>query len=243
MFAFDDSETGLPPSPRRLNALARVLGAKSYLEIGVSKGQTFKCVVLASGTKVAVDPNFQFDYQQQQRTRANVEELFVQEPSDVYFSTVPKGHKFDLVFLDGLHTFEQTYRDFCNCLAHAHERTVVLIDDTVPNSPFSAINDQRRSVAMKKHCNHPDVLWHGDVYKVIFAIHDFHPAFRFATVKAGGKPQTLVWRAPGGVRRPVFNDLEKISRLTFFDLLEHPAPMNYATENEALERCVADVLA
>ena len=43
-------------------------------------------------------------------------------------------HSLDLVYLDGLHTFEQTYRDLCNTLMHAHPATVILVDDTVPTS-------------------------------------------------------------------------------------------------------------
>ena len=50
-----------PPvhSARRINALARRLGARRYLEIGVSTGQTFREVEIAERT--GVDPKFRFD--------------------------------------------------------------------------------------------------------------------------------------------------------------------------------------
>jgi hypothetical protein len=45
--------------PRRINRLAKLIDAQSYLEIGVASGETFFRVDCPR--KVAVDPRFQFD--------------------------------------------------------------------------------------------------------------------------------------------------------------------------------------
>jgi len=46
-------------SVRRLNWIARAIGAKTYLEVGVLNGKTFRGVRVK--TRHAVDPNFRFD--------------------------------------------------------------------------------------------------------------------------------------------------------------------------------------
>ena len=100
--------------PDRLNALAAAISARSYLEIGVSRGSTFNRVNIAR--KVAVDPVFRFD------TAADAAPgvAFHRVPSDAFFSRRdPARPRFDLIYLDGLHTFEQTFRDFCASLACA----------------------------------------------------------------------------------------------------------------------------
>ena len=47
-------------SVRRLNRLAEALSCRTYLEIGVNKGETFLDVNVAS--RVGVDPEFRFDW-------------------------------------------------------------------------------------------------------------------------------------------------------------------------------------
>ena len=47
-------------SVRRLNRLAEALSCRTYLEIGVFKGETFLAVDVAS--RVGVDPEFRFDW-------------------------------------------------------------------------------------------------------------------------------------------------------------------------------------
>ena len=82
-----------------------------------------------------------------------------------------------------------------------------------------------------------------DVYKVVFAIHDFHLGLRYATITDAGSRQTLVWRSHGEARRPIFDSLEAISRLSYFDFLEGRQRLEPATEDEALARCLKDLTA
>ena len=62
--------------------------------------------------------------------------VFHEVASDAYFAPAARG--FDIVFLDGLHVFAQTFRDFCNTLLVTHERSLILIDDTVPDDIYSS---------------------------------------------------------------------------------------------------------
>lgn len=55
----------------------------------------------------------------------------------------------------------------------------------------------------------------GDVYKVIFAIHDFFPQFSYATFPGHG--QTVLWLETRTDFTPTWDSLEKISRLSYWD--------------------------
>jgi hypothetical protein len=87
----------------------------------------------------------------------------------------------------------------------------------------------------------PKRAWHGDVFKVVFYIHDFWPSLNYRTIVGSGNAQTLVWRANALSRAPRFNDLERISRLTYFDLQANFDVMQAVTEGEATSLCVAEI--
>ena len=117
----------------RLNALAAMTASMSYLEIGVQQGETFFEVDVSK--KVGVDPSFTFDTVE----RGTDDCTFHEVTSDRYFSAIAEDDtSFDLIFLDGLHTFDQTIRDFCASLSCSHAQTIWLIDDTSPTSRLAA---------------------------------------------------------------------------------------------------------
>jgi hypothetical protein len=145
---------------------------------------------------------------------------------------------FDVVFLDGLHTFEQTYRDFCAALAHTTFDSVIIIDDTFPNDVFSSLgdfNDTHRFRKMHSSGN-SDSSWHGDVFKVVLAIHDFHPTLDFRTVGGSGNAQTIVWRSKENNRKPRFGSLEQISRCDWFELVKNEDSMQICDEDECFAK-------
>ncbi len=125
-------------SPRRLNHLIRELHLRSYLEIGVFEGETFANVEVRR--RCGVDPDPLFDPVLLPRGSK-----FAVMTSDAFFAMIRPSKHFDVAFIDGLHTVEQTYRDLINTFAHLRGG-VVLIDDTVPSDEYSAIPDQARVV-------------------------------------------------------------------------------------------------
>jgi hypothetical protein len=224
-------------TPRRLNRIKDMIGAKTYLEIGVDTGDTFLAVDVEH--KVAVDPSFKFDTAQHATDAVE----FFAVTSDEFFVEHAGERRFDLVFIDGLHTFEQALRDFCNALAVGHERTVYVIDDIKPSDVFSALRIPADTMRFRRDSgatmNH---AWHGDVYKAMLAIHDFFPMFSYATFATGGNEQSVLWREPRAGFRPRFDDLEAISRLGYFELQEHLDLFNFAAEAEVMAR-LEDTLA
>jgi hypothetical protein len=198
---------------QRLNALAKINSAARYLEVGVSKGITFNQVDIPF--KVAVDPKFRFKVQDY----ASQNTIFHEVTSDLFFSKLaPIYGEYDLIYLDGLHTFEQTFRDFCASLCYAHARTIWLIDDTHPTGRLAAIPDHQFVKRSRKVLRIKDARWMGDVFKAVFAIHDFFPQFSYATFPEHG--QTAIWLETRENFLPTWNSLEKISRLSYGDFLK-----------------------
>jgi hypothetical protein len=221
-------------SARRLNALAKQTGAQRYLEIGVARGETFRDIEIPYRT--AVDPAFLFKTDK----LASPSTRFVKKTSDDFFSTEPFHPTYDLVFIDGLHQFEQVLRDFSNSLLRMHPGSIMLIDDTLPNDVYSALPDFGRCMSFRKAAAIEDGSWHGDVFKIVFYIHDFWPGLSYRTITGSGNAQTLVWRAQSS-RRPIIDNLERISRLTYFDLQEQMDVMQPTSEEDAIDLCVSEV--
>jgi hypothetical protein len=140
-----------------------------------------------------------------------------------------------------LHTFHQSFRDFCNSLSFAHERTVWLIDDVRPWNVYSALPTHREAAEFHKREGRKNAGWNGDVYKLIFAIHDFFPTFSYVTLGNPEKPQTLVWNAPRDDFSPLLNSMEAIERLSFFDLVRREEILNIRPEDEGLKMFFAAV--
>lgn len=220
---------------RRANALGKSLGAKRYLEIGVLHGNTFRDVDIADRT--AVDPGFGFDTNE----LANESTRFFRETSDSFFTHDPILPPYDVVLIDGLHTFEQVVRDLSNVLLRTHARSAIILDDTVPDDAYSTVQDAVKSYKYREMDKAPAYGWQGDVFKTVFYIHDFLPGLNYRTIMRMGNPQTIVWRSNGMKRTPVFGNLETISRMTYFDFKDHLAVMQPGTEDEAIAQCVAEI--
>lgn len=222
-------------SARRINALAKGLGAARYLEIGVESGVTFLDVEIED--KTAVDPNFLMDVQ----AYAGEKTRFYGETSDRFFSQTHNGEAFDVVFIDGLHVFAQVVRDLSNTLQNVHAASVIVLDDTMPSDVFSAIPDYQETMRFRTAAGLSGDSWHGDAYKAVFYIHDFWPGLNYATITGHENPQTLVWRSNKFRRKPRFDDLERISRLDYFDLMRNRDLMRERTEEEAIALCLGEL--
>lgn len=223
-----------PDTLRRLNYLIDHLKLTSYLEIGLGNGGTFDGVKAAR--KVGVDPT---PWNPAVRDLEGVHIL----TSDEYFSRHwNDGIKFDLILLDGLHTAEQTYRDFINSLHYAHGRTVWLIDDVMPNDAYSAIPDLATAISRRKaETGSDNNAWHGDVYKVVWMIKAYH---RHMTLRSFWKqqPQSLVYFSDAAgvtVQHTMDRIAEPIATLTYDDTVSRRADYNLGDESEILKQCVS----
>ena len=179
-------------SARRLLSLGKINKSTAYLEIGVFTGKTFS--KLDFETMHGVDPSFEFDI-----TKVNRDGIeFYQMGSDDFFYQTSGKNKYDLIFLDGLHTYDQTYRDFCNCLSRSNHKSIFLIDDILPCDSYAAMRNENFALNLRRIEAPPtdgkfNKAWMGDVFKVLYFIKLFNSNLEYATIINNGNPQTVVW--------------------------------------------------
>ena len=200
---------------QRIEAISkRIGGLGNYLEIGVAKGATFFNVEAIE--KHAVDPRFRFDT----RTRSSYKnEIYHAMTSDEFFNeNLQNPFSFDLIFLDGLHTYSQTLRDFLASQKLAHSKTIWLIDDTMPTDAIAAEADLSRVREARAAQGRPDdETWMGDVFKVIAFIDAFLPQFSCFSLEGHG--QTLILPIPRQQISGKFKTTEEIENLNYIDAL------------------------
>jgi hypothetical protein len=187
-----------------------------YLEIGVDQGKSFQS--LSAARKVAVDPAFKFVPPPNTR--------FVEYHSvisDEYFASYcPIGRSFDVVYIDGLHTFEQTLRDLLNAALRLTPDGVIIVDDVLPVSYHSAIPSLDQAFQVRDHlaAGNPalkaDNTWMGDVYKLAFFIQTFMQQFSYATVQEN-HGQLIVWPSVRPIADVGQRSVLDIALLTFAD--------------------------
>lgn len=146
------------------------LAPRTYLEIGVATGQSLQHA--GPKTKAAgVDPAFAITHPQKAWVR-----LF-RETSDEFLTKRRMREVFgedslDLVFLDGLHTFDQTLRDLVNVERHCHAGSIVLLHDILPVIPETAERERK------------SIFWVGDTWKVLVLLARHRPDLNFFTIPA-----------------------------------------------------------
>ena len=100
-----------------INHYAKLIKAKSYLEIGLDNGTNFKKIEVAH--KVSVDPN------------PKCKAMHVMQ-SDEFFSQ--NIELFDIIFVDGLHTEGQVAKDMVNACECIRDDGVIIFHDMNPSS-------------------------------------------------------------------------------------------------------------
>jgi len=107
-----------------------------YLEIGCDQNQLFSRVKVQN--KIGVDPY----------SGGNI-----RLTSDNFF--LQNKNKFDIVFIDGLHKYEQVKKDILNSIKCLTENGIILVHDCLPDSLG------KQAVPRYK------MKWNGDVWKAI----------------------------------------------------------------------------
>ena len=107
-----------------------------YLEIGCDQDQLFSKIEIQN--KTGVDP---------------VSGGTIRKTSDSFFKENNK--KFDIIFIDGLHTYKQVKKDILNSVDCLKENGIILVHDCMPDSL------SKQAVPRYK------MQWNGDVWKAI----------------------------------------------------------------------------
>lgn len=175
-----------------VQAMLDMFDSPSYLEIGVNRGVTFN--TLTAARKVAVDPKFLFDFDEVARTVSGTE--FHETTSDEYFGRLAgRDTSFDVIYLDGLHTAEQTVRDLINAISFLKPDGVIVIDDVFPSSYSASLHERADTRILLKATGDSSGAWMGDVYRLVFFVESFCQQFSYCTVN-NNHGQLILWREP-----------------------------------------------
>lgn len=147
----------------------------TYLEIGVFKGAVF--LPTRASQKIAVDPQFRIRPYKRvmwgMRNLTNLGNQYFEMPSDEFFDNhadVLEGG-IDVAFVDGLHTYEQSYQDVKNCLKFLKDDGVIVMHDCDPPSGIAADPDRPLVIVPKNTQPKPAcTAWTGDVYKALIRL-------------------------------------------------------------------------
>ena len=125
--------------PRRYDIINKIIIKRnytSYLEIGCFKDETFNQINIKK--KIGVDP---------------VSGGNLRMTSDQFF--IDNKEKFDLIFIDGLHVYEQVIKDIFNSIKVLKENGIILVHDCLPRKLWYQTPTRMSET------------WNGDVWKAI----------------------------------------------------------------------------
>lgn len=163
-----------------INSLIAKIGAKSYLEIGVYRGENFNKISCAN--RVGVDPN---DVQ----TTGTC--TMFKGTSDEYFALHPND-KFDVIFIDGLHTSTQVAFDIVNSMRILNDGGFIVCHDMNPR--------------LEEHQteNYNGGHWNGNGWKAFVQLRAQIQSWNFTTVDTD-EGCGIIWK---GVGNTFTNNLE-----------------------------------
>jgi len=131
-----------PKNINRWDLIKKIIKEKkfnSYLEIGCDDDYSFSQIEVEK--KIGVDPYSGGNYK---------------GTSDEFF--LKNSECFDCIFIDGLHEYDQVYKDIINSLKFLNEGGIILLHDCLPPSIHQqAVPRYKRT-------------WNGDVWKAIVNI-------------------------------------------------------------------------
>lgn len=137
------------------------LKPKNYVEIGIETGKTLSKAKPPTFA-IGIDPMPVISVNFEAKTR--IYSVTSDEFFDKYdLATEIQSPAVDFVFLDGLHLFEQTLKDFMNIEKFSTPETVVVIHDCLPLNRLTAARERQTK------------FWSGDPWKIIPCLKQSRP--------------------------------------------------------------------
>ena len=150
-----------------INEAIKICDYKTYVEIGVRTGTTFRAVK-GIKNKIAIDVKRFEEF-----NHLNDCESFYEMTSDEFFNAIApslfENIKIDIAFIDGYHEFFQVTRDFINIEKYISEKGIVFIHDCNPAS----IKHAGKQYGGK---------WNGDVWKLAYLLNTKRTDLKFFTL-------------------------------------------------------------
>lgn len=169
--------------------------AEVYLEIGIYDGWTFRRIVAPQ--KIGIDINLRH-YVNCDCHEISSDDFFKQQ--DYWFSKLSyKGY--DVVFIDGFHSYEQSLKDFQNSLRYLNSGGIIILHDCNPASEANSL----------------DFLHTGTVWKTIVNIRSNYNDLNVFVLDCDeglgiirrGEPNGMLSYSLEEIQNFSYNDLEK----------------------------------
>lgn len=146
------------------------LKPKTYVEIGIETGKTLAKAIPPT-IAIGIDPKPVIDVGFEAKTK------IYPVPSDIFFENYKLAEEMehptiDFSFLDGLHLFEQTLKDFMNIEKFSTPDTVVVVHDCLPLNSFTSSRERQSA------------FWTGDPWKIIPCLKQYRPDLNLSVISA-----------------------------------------------------------
>ena len=163
---------------RMLERMHAHLKPRTYLEIGVSRGESMRLTAAATRA-IGVDPAPAVAY----ALGPNVS--IVAETSDDFFAghdvrAELGGLPVDFAFIDGMHHFEYALRDFVNIEALCEPASTIVIHDVHPLDPRTAARERVTE------------FWSGDIWRLVLLLRQHRPDLVVRTIATAPTGLALV---------------------------------------------------
>ena len=129
-----------------INNFIQKFGYKSYLEIGTQN---------PNGNFNQIDIKNKYSVEPFPPSGLNANDYSFVGTSDQYFDFISPDTKFDIIFIDGLHHYQQVLKDIENSLNHLSDNGTIVCHDCLPTTE-----------KMQERDDHGGE-WTGDVWKSI----------------------------------------------------------------------------
>lgn len=197
-----------------LSRLSEWFDQTVYLEIGVARGTHF--LQVPAHTKIGIDPNFTMPGGHRDGGGC----YYFSMSSDDFFANPPniiKDTKIDLIFVDGLHTYQQSLRDVLTGLSFLAPNGMIVLHDCLPENEAEAAPTLEQAQSMAGF----EGFWTGDIWKTIVYLRTFHPELSVNVIHADHGIGLVMPR--GSSSESLHMSKEDIDALTFHDLQDNLA--------------------
>jgi len=152
------------------------LGAATYLEIGVNRGDNFARIDALH--KWGVDPIPPAETVLREVERGA---RYFAMTSDEFFASqeqLLRTQGIDVVLVDGLHAYRQSLTDVENSLRWLNPGGIIFMHDCCPASAAMATPAETPAELERYRASHPECAWTGDVWKTIVRLRATRPDLR-----------------------------------------------------------------
>jgi len=198
--------------------------AKTYLEVGVAEGDVF--LKIRAKNKIAVDPKFTISKKRKIRSIfkdfSNIFNRYYEITSDDFFKKNLSifTYGLDVIFIDGLHNYNQSLKDVQNCLRFLKEDGVIIMHDCNPPFASAAYPAMSWEHAESLQLTGWTGTWCGDVWKTIAYLRATQSNLRICVLDCDyglgmitkGIPESMLDYSKEEIDKFSYADLEKNRR-------------------------------